>query len=102
MFTFIKQAFIAFLRFSGPLATKCISLNNDPCLARPTFISLILNELHYYPFIVSLDKCNGSCNTLDDPSCRISVPNKTEYANLNVLNMIKGIKEAITLIKCLM
>ena len=27
-------------------------------------------ELRYYPFMVNLDRCNGSCNTLDDPSER--------------------------------
>ena len=28
--------------------------------------------------MVSLDKCNGSCNTVDDVSSRICVPNNTE------------------------
>ena len=23
-------------------------------------------ELNYYPLMISLDKCNGSCNSLDD------------------------------------
>ena len=27
-------------RFSGSLATKCISLNNEPCLVRPTGFDL--------------------------------------------------------------
>ena len=36
----------------------------------------------------SLDKCNRSCHTLDDPSGRIFVPNKTEDENLNFSNMI--------------
>ena len=63
-----------FLSFSGSLArvvsvtdhTQCKSLNNKPYLARPTFIDLDSNKIHYYPFIVSLDRCNGSCNALDD------------------------------------
>ena len=44
MFRFIKQGFFTLLRFSGSLAsmanvsnlTKCISLNNQPCMTRPT------------------------------------------------------------------
>lgn len=48
---------------------KCISLKNVPCLARPTLINLNSNEIHYFPFIVSLDRCN----TLDDLSSRLSV-----------------------------
>ena len=30
-----------------------------------------LDELHYYPFIISLDRCDGSCNTVEDPLGRI-------------------------------
>ena len=41
--------------------------------------------------MVSLDRCIRSCNTLDDPSCKICVPNKTENVDLNVFNMIRGI-----------
>ena len=35
--------------------------------------------------MISLDRCNGSCNTPDDPSGRICLPNKTEDENLNVI-----------------
>ena len=38
--------------------------------------------------MVNLDRCNVSCNTFDDPSGRICVPNKTENINANVFNMI--------------
>ena len=44
--------------------------------------------------MVSLDGCNGSCNTLEDPSDRICVSNKTENVNLNVFNMITRINES--------
>ena len=40
---------------------------------------------------------NGSCNTLDDLSDRICVPNKTEDVNLSVFNMIIRINELKTL-----
>ena len=33
MFRFMKQVFIALLSFSESLATKCIALNKEPCLA---------------------------------------------------------------------
>ena len=39
MFKFNEQTFIALLRFSGSLATKFIFLNNEPCLAIPTFLT---------------------------------------------------------------
>ena len=40
MFELFKQAFIAILSFSKSLTAKCISLNNQPCTTRPTFINL--------------------------------------------------------------
>ena len=57
MFRLIKQVFIALLSFSGSLTTKCVSLNNEPCMIRPTLIDLNPVELNYYPFLISLDKC---------------------------------------------
>ena len=72
----MKQVFISLKSFCGLLAAKCISLNNGTFLARPIFIDLKPDEPHYFPFIVSLDRCNGSCNILDDPSDRIYIPKK--------------------------
>ena len=94
MFKFIRQAIIASSSFSGSLATKCISLNDEPCLVKPNLIDLSPNELHYYLFMVSLDRCDGSCNTLDYPFDRLCVPNKAEDVNLNVFKMITRMNEA--------
>ena len=43
--------------------------------------------------MVSLDRCNGSCNPLDDLSSRICVLNKTVHVNLIVFNTIPRINE---------
>ena len=72
MFKIIKQSFIGLLSFSGSLArvasvsdcTKCTSLNKKQCLAGPTLIDLNSIERHYYPDMVKLDRCNGSCYIL--------------------------------------
>ena len=67
-------------------------------MIQPALIKLHPNEyfqgLCYYPFVVNLDRCIGSCNTLDDLSNRVWVPNKIEHLNLNVFNMIIGINES--------
>ena len=66
-----------------------------------TLIDLNLNEynqgLCHYPLTINLDRSNGSCNTLVDPSCNICVPNKAEIVNLNVFNMITGTNKSKTL-----
>ena len=62
--------------------TKCISLNNEIFLARPTLIDLNSNELPCHGMEMEVEngnELNGSCNTFNDPSCRIWVPNKIEF-----------------------
>ena len=46
----------------------------------------------YYPY-TKLDRCVRSCNTLNDLSYKVCVPNKTENLNLSGFNMITGINE---------
>ena len=66
MFRFSTQGFIVLLLcFGGSSATKWISLNNQPCTVRPTLIDLNPEELHYYPFMFSLERCDWSCNTVE-------------------------------------
>ena len=43
---------------------------------------------------VKLDRCVGSCNTLNDLSNKVCIPNKTEDLNLSVFNIITGINES--------
>ena len=75
--------------------TKSVSLSNGKCEIQPTFINLDPNEcsqeFHYYPFTVKLDKFVESCNTINDLSNKVCVPNKTENLNLGVFNMITEI-----------
>ena len=67
-------------------------------MIQPTLINLHPNEysqeFHYYPFAVKLDRCVGSCNTLNDLSNKVCIPNKTEDLNLSVFNMFTGINES--------
>ena len=83
--------------------TKCGSLSNQKCEIQPTLINLHPNEysqeFHYYPFAVKLDQCVRSCNTLNDLSNKVCVPNKTEDLNLSVFNMVTRINELKTLTK---
>ena len=70
----IKQVLIALLSLSRTLETKCVSSNNESCLIGP-FLDLNPAELKYYPFMISLDKCNVVI--LFHLSMRLCVPSKT-------------------------
>ena len=66
-----------------------MSLNNDPRIISLTLIDLNSIELNYYPFTISIDKCSGSFNVVDDVSTKICVPSETKDANVNkVFSMI--------------
>ena len=86
MILLIKQVFIAFFSFSGSLATKCMFFNDESCIARPTLIDLNPIKRNYFPFMISLDKCNGSCNVVGDLSRKICVPSEAEDINKNKLS----------------
>ena len=49
--------------------------------------------------MINLARCAGSCNTLDDLSSTVCVPNKTENLNWHVFNMITGICKTKALTK---
>ena len=38
-------------------ATKCLFINDEPYMIRPTLIGMNPFELKYYPFMISLNKC---------------------------------------------
>ena len=82
MFGLIKRIFIRL--FTGIVSesnhTKCVSLSNQKCMIQPSLINIHPNEYGqkflYYPFLVKLDRCVGSCNTLNDVSNKICIPNR--------------------------
>ena len=63
-------------------------------MIQPNLINLHPNkysqEFDYYLLAVKLDRCVGTCDTLDDLSNKVCVANKTEDLNLKLFNMIKS------------
>ena len=94
MFGMIKKMFIALLTsiVNDFNHTKFVSLSNEKWEIQPAVINLhpseYSQELHHYPFTVKLDRCVGSCNTLNDLSNKACVLNKTEDLNIHVFNII--------------
>ena len=105
MFESIKKISIGLLTglVNISINTKCISLSNRKCMVQSTLINVHSNEngqeFYYYTFAVKLNTCVGSCNTLNDLSNKVCVPNKREDLNLSTFNIITGINESKTLTK---
>ena len=60
-------------------------------MVRPTLIDMDPNEINYYPFMVSVNKCTGSCTVI---SPKICVPKETKDINVKAFNMITDKDEA--------
>ena len=91
--------FTVLLSFSSSLVhdrTKCLFLNDEQCMGRPTPIDLNHVELKYYQFMISLNKCIGSCNVL---SPKICVQKETKYINVKPFNMITNKNKAKAMIE---
>ena len=70
--------------------TKCMFLNDKTCMIRSTIIDMNPAELKYYPFMISLNQCTGSCNVF---STKICVVNETKDINVKAFNIITNKEE---------
>ena len=52
-----------------------------------------IGEALFYPYNVLVNKCSGSCDTLDDPMSKICVPKIIKNANMKVYNFLIRLNE---------
>ena len=97
MFWLIKQVFIVLLSFAKSLATKCVSLGNKRCMARPTLIKLNPIEPNYYAFMISLNVMELSVLLMTYLQNYLFPVKRKIY--VKVFNMITKIFEAKALVK---
>ena len=74
---------------------ECLSVINQECKPRPKILDVNegIGDALFYPYNVQVDKCSGSCNTLDDPMSRICVPNIIKNVNIKVYNFVTRLNE---------
>ena len=68
----IKALISTFAFFSHnillPSSLKCYSLDNQECKIRPEIINVNNKEPSFYAYKIKMNRCVGSCNTIDDPN----------------------------------
>ena len=69
-------------------ALECVSVLNHKCMPRPKILNVNegIGEALFYPYNVLINKCSGSCNTLDNPMSKICVPKIIKNVNMKVYN----------------
>ena len=68
-------------------------------MTRPTLIDVNPIEFNYCSFMISLDKCNLSCNFVDGLSMKVCAPSQIKDVNVKVFNVITRMYEAKALVK---
>ena len=52
-----------------------------------------VGEALFYPYNVLVNKCSGSCNTLDYRMSKICIPNVIKRVNMQVYNFLMRLNE---------
>ena len=76
-------------------ALECVSVVNRECIPRPKILDVNegVGEALFYPYNVLVNKCSGSCNTLDNPMVKLCISNVINRVNLQVYNFLMKLNE---------
>ena len=74
---------------------ECLSVTNQKCMPRSKIFDVNegVGEALFYPYNVLVNKCSGSCDTLDDPMAKLCVPNFIKSVNMKVYNFLMRLNE---------
>ena len=75
--------------------SEFLSVINQKCMPRPKILDVNegVSEALFYPYNVLVNRCSGSCNTLDDPMTKLCVPNIIKRINMKVYNFLMRLNE---------
>ena len=67
-------------------ALECVSVIDRKFMPRPKILDVNegVGEALFYPYNVLVNKCSGSCDTLDNPMAKLCVPNIIKRINMKV------------------
>ena len=98
MFRFIKEVFFTAITFFSynvlnVNSLECVSMNNQECKIRPEIINPYTNEPMFYPYSITINRCKGSCNTINGLYVKICVPDQIKDTNVKVFNLMPRTNE---------
>ena len=68
-------------------------MNNEECKIRSEIIIVNTNEPMFYPYSITISKCKGSCNSINDPYAKLYVPDTIKNINVKVFNLMSRTNE---------
>ena len=93
MFGFVKKCFFTAMEFFScnvlnVNSLKYASINNQGCKIRSEIINVNTNEPVFYPCSIKINKCKGSCNTINNPYAKLCVSDTIKNINVKVFNLM--------------
>ena len=64
---------------------NCLLLKNQECAASKVVVD---NDYMTYPYKIKVDKCVGSCNDVDNPYCKICLPDVVKNISVKSFDLI--------------
>ena len=95
IFNFVRKVFVLGLTIISNItnALECISIKNQKYKVRPQIVNINSNNPIFYPSSVTINRCSGNCNNINDPYARICVPDTVKYLSFKVFNLMSKINE---------
>ena len=79
--------------FTSINSLSCISMNNQPCKARPEIINVSSINPLFFPFSIKTSKCSGNFNDINDPDARLCFPDVVKVLKVKVFNLMSRTNE---------
>ena len=76
-------------------ALECVSVVNQKCMPRPKILDVNegVGKALFYPYNVLVNKCSGSCDTINNPMEKLCVPGIVKRVNMQVYNFLMNLNE---------
>ena len=76
-------------------ALECVSVVNQKWMPRPKILDVneCVGEELFYPNNVLVNKCSGSCDTINNPMAKLCVPGIIKGVNMQVYNFLMMLNE---------
>ena len=76
-------------------ALECVSVINRKCMPTPKILDVNegVGEALLYPYNVLVNKCSGSCDTINNPMAKLCVSKTIKRINMQVYNFLVRLNE---------
>ena len=77
-------------------ALECVSVINRKCMPWPKILDVNegVGEALFYPYNVLVNKCSGSCDTINNPMAKFCIPNIIKRINMKVYDFLMMLNES--------